>query len=73
VNAPQIELGQGASHPSVYGDSLLEYLTELATSYTSHTHPGELAAGVLPVTPMIPVPPILPPEPVLLSLIVKDA
>ena len=73
VAAAQIELGEGASHPSVYGDLLLEYLAELVEIYTFHTHPGELALGVLPVTPMLPVPPGIPPLPTLLSLIVKDA
>lgn len=73
VKAPKIELGDGASHPSVYGELLLQYLTQFAVSYTAHTHPGELALGVLPVTPMIPVPPVLPPLQSLLSPVVKDA
>lgn len=76
VKAPQIELGDGAGHPSVFGDLLLQYLTEFVTLYVAHTHPGELAAGILPVTPMPPTPPGLPLPPVealLLSNIVKDA
>jgi hypothetical protein len=34
-------------------------------------HPGELAAGVLPVTPMTPVPPMTAASPSLLSTKVK--
>src|SRR5262249_15087072 len=60
VNAPQIELVDGASHPLVFGDSLLQYLNQLVSLFNSHTHPGELAAGMLPVTPMIAVPPFTP-------------
>src|SRR5579863_9910464 len=73
VKATQIELGDGASHSSVYGDLLLQYLTQLAETYSFHMHPGELALGILPVTPMLPVPPAIPPLPSLLSPIVKDA
>lgn len=68
IDAPQIELVAGASHPLVFGDQLLQYLTQLVTMFNTHTHPGELAAGVLPVTPMVPVPPLQPPTPALLSL-----
>jgi uncharacterized protein involved in type VI secretion and phage assembly len=71
VDAPQIELVDGASHPLVFGDSLLQYLNQLVTLFNSHMHPGELAAGVLPVTPMVPVPPFTPATPDLLSLQVK--
>lgn len=73
VESPDISLGEGAAHPSVYGDSLLEYLTELTTIFETHLHPGELAAGILPVVPAPPVPPMLPPTPALLSPVVKDA
>jgi hypothetical protein len=68
VDAPQIELVSGASHPLVFGDQLLQYLAHLVTMFNTHTHPGEMAAGVLPVTPMVPVPPLQPPTPALLSL-----
>jgi uncharacterized protein involved in type VI secretion and phage assembly len=71
VDAPQIELVSGASHPLVFGDSLLQYLTQLTTLFNTHMHPGELAAGVLPVTPMLPVAQMTPPTPDLLSLQVK--
>ncbi len=67
IEAPQIEIVQGASHPAVFGDSLLQYLTQLVTIYQTHMHPGEMAAGILPVTPMPPVPPAQPPDPSLLS------
>lgn len=71
VEAPQIELVQGAPHPLVYGDSLLQYLTQAVTMFNAHLHPGELAAGVIPVTPAPPAPPLTPPTPSLLSMKVK--
>ncbi|MES9852184.1 MAG: phage baseplate assembly protein V [Candidatus Thiodiazotropha sp. L084R] len=54
VQAPQIELVQSASHPVVFGDELMSYLGQLVATLQSHTHPGEMAAGVFPVTPMVP-------------------
>jgi phage baseplate assembly protein gpV len=60
VEAPQIELVENATHPLVLGDQLLQYLTQLAAAYQSHTHPGEMALGVFPVTPAPPVPPLPP-------------
>ena len=71
VNAASIELVQGAPHPLVFGDSLLEYLNQLVTMFNSHVHPGELALGILPVTPAPPVPPFPPATPDLLSERVK--
>jgi Type VI secretion system/phage-baseplate injector OB domain len=68
IDAPQIELVDGASHPLVFGDSLVQYLNQLVSLFNSHMHPGELAAGVLPVTPMVPVPIFTPATPDLLSL-----
>lgn len=68
VDAPQIELVQGASHPLVFGDQLLQYLNQLGQIYQTHMHPGEMAAGVLPVTPAPPVPPFPPATPDLISL-----
>jgi uncharacterized protein involved in type VI secretion and phage assembly len=70
VDAPQIELVKGATHPLVYGDQLLQYLNQVAQIYQTHMHPGEMAAGVLPVTPAPPVPPLPPATPDLLSLTV---
>ena len=70
VDAPQIELAGGASHPLVYGDQLLQYLNQVVATYQSHMHPGQVA-GVLPVTPAPPVPPLPPATPSLLSLTVK--
>jgi hypothetical protein len=67
VEAKLIELGQGATHPAVFGDLLLQYLTQLATLYSAHVHPGELAVGILPVTPAPPQPMAQPPTPSLLS------
>jgi hypothetical protein len=71
VEAPQIELVDGASHALVFGDELMTYLNQLVNMFNSHLHPGELAAGVLPVTPAPPVPPLQPPTPSLLSMKVK--
>lgn len=68
VEAPQIELVENSTHPVVFGDNLLQYLNQMVQIYTTHTHPGELALGVLPVTPMIPVPPMPPATPSLLSV-----
>jgi len=68
LEAPLIQHGQAATHPAVLGDLLLAYLTQLATMFNTHVHPGELALGVLPVTPAPPVPPIPPPTPSLLSI-----
>jgi hypothetical protein len=71
VDAAQIELVDGASHPLVFGDNLLQYLNQIVSMFASHVHPGEMAAGVLPVTPAPPVPPFPPATPSLLSMRVK--
>jgi uncharacterized protein involved in type VI secretion and phage assembly len=71
VEAPQIELVENSMHPLVFGDDLLTYLNQLVTTFNAHLHPGELAAGVIPVTPAPPVAPMIPPTPGLLSLKVK--
>jgi len=47
IDAPQIELVDGASHPLVFGDDLLQYLNQVVQIYQSHLHPGELAAGII--------------------------
>jgi Type VI secretion system/phage-baseplate injector OB domain len=67
VEAPLIELVESSTHPLVFGDNLLQYLNQMVQTFNAHMHPGELAAGVLPVTPMIPVPPMAPATPSLLS------
>lgn len=71
VEAPQIELVQNATHPLVFGDQLLTYLNQLVTMFNAHVHPGELAAGIIPVTPAPPVPFFPPATPSLLSIRVK--
>jgi hypothetical protein len=68
IDAPLIMHGQAAVHPAVLGDQLLAYLTILVTMFNTHMHPGELAAGIIPVTPMVPVPQMPPPTPALLSI-----
>jgi hypothetical protein len=70
VEAPQIELVDGAAHPLVFGDSLLSYLNNLVTIFSTHMHPGETCAGI-PVTPMIPAQPFPGATPNLLSVKVK--
>jgi len=72
VEAPQIELVENAIHPVVFGDNLLQYLNQLVAMFNSHVHPGELAAGFIPVTPAPPVPPFPPATPALLSTRVKS-
>ena len=67
LEAPLIQHGDGATHPAVFGDQLLSYLTQIVTMFNAHLHPGELAAGMFPVTPVPPVPPLTPPTPALLS------
>ncbi len=72
VEAPQICLVENARHPVVFGDNMLKYLTQLVTTLQIHTHPGQLAAGVLPVSPMVPVPTFPLPQTSLLSTKVKS-
>jgi len=72
VEAPQIELVENSTHPIVFGDQLLQYLNQLVSMFNTHTHPGELAAGIFPVTPMTPVPPWTPADPSMLSTKVKN-
>jgi hypothetical protein len=67
LEAPLIQHGQGAVHPAVFGDQLLTYLNQLVAMFNSHVHPGELAAGFIPVTPAPPVPPFPPATPSLIS------
>lgn len=67
VEAPQIQLVEDSTHPLVFGDNLLQYLNQLVTMFNVHVHPGELAAGVIPVTPAIPQPQFPPATPSLLS------
>jgi hypothetical protein len=60
--------GQNAIHPAVLGDQLLAYLNMIVLMFNTHTHPGELAAGLLPVTPAPPLPPLPPATPNLISI-----
>lgn len=67
LEAPLISHGQNAAHPAVFGDQLLAYLNQLVGMFNSHVHPGELAAGFIPVVPTPPVPPFPPATPSLIS------
>jgi len=68
LEAPLIQHGQAAAHPAVFGDQLLAYLNQLVAMFNAHVHPGQLAAGFIPVTPSPPVPPFPPATPSLLSV-----
>ena len=70
VEAPQIELVENATHPVVFGDELMTYLTQLTTAYQSHIHAGETCLGI-PVTPAPPSVPLPQPTPSLISNKVK--
>ena len=70
IEAPQIEVVQGATHPAVFGDQLMTYLNQLVALFNAHMHPGHMA-GIIPVTPAPPTAPFTPPTPDLLSMKVK--
>jgi Type VI secretion system/phage-baseplate injector OB domain len=67
LEAPLIQHGQAAKHPSVLGDELLKYLSQLVTTFNAHMHPGQVAATGGPVTPAPPVAQMTPPSPTLTS------
>jgi uncharacterized protein involved in type VI secretion and phage assembly len=70
VEAPQIELVEGATHPLAFGDDLLSYLNQLVTMFNTHVHPGQSnVAG--PVTPTPPIPSFPSATPSLISTKVK--
>jgi len=66
VDAPLIELVEGAMHPVVFGDNLLQYLNQLVNIFNMHLHAGETCIGV-PVTPVPPASPFPPATPTLHS------
>jgi uncharacterized protein involved in type VI secretion and phage assembly len=70
IDAPQIELIENASHSGVFGDSLMNYLNQLVSTFNAHMHPGEVA-GPYPVTPMTPAAPLNAPTQDMLSNKVK--
>ena len=72
LDAPLVqEGGTMAVHPAVRGDVLMAYLTQITTMLNAHIHPGEMAAGILPVTPAPPQPFLSPPPAAMLSTRVK--
>jgi hypothetical protein len=66
IEAPLIELTDGATHPLAFGDSLLQYLNQLVSIFNAHMHVGETVMGI-PVTPIVPTTPFPPATPSLLS------
>ncbi len=66
VEAPLIELTEGATHPLAFGDSLLQYLNQLVSIFNTHMHVGETVIGI-PVTPIVPTTPFPPATPSMLS------
>jgi hypothetical protein len=66
VEAPLIELTDGAAHPLAFGDSLLQYLNQLVSIFNTHMHVGETVIGI-PVSPIVPATPFPPATPALLS------
>jgi len=67
IDAPQIELVNGSSHPALLGDELLQYLGQVVTTVNTHVHLG--TGPGIPTSP--PVTPLLPPTSSLLSTKVK--
>lgn len=65
------EGSESASQQAVLGNNLHTYLAQLVTLFNTHVHPGQLAVGVLPVTPAPPVAQMPSPSPSLLSNTVK--
>jgi hypothetical protein len=70
VEAPQIELVESSTHPLVYGDDLLQYLTTLVATFNSHVHPGSIGPGGSVITMPTPIA-ASPPSPGILSTKVK--
>ncbi len=72
VESPLIDLVENAPHPVVFGDLLLQYLNQLVMVFNTHLHVGEMAGGILPVTPAPPVTPFPAATPSLVSTRVKS-
>jgi hypothetical protein len=54
IDAPNIELVDGASHALVFGDDLVRYLNQIVQVYQSHTHPGQVSVPPAPSMPSVP-------------------
>lgn len=67
VDAPQIEIVDGGTHPTVLGDELLQYLIQVVTMLNTHVH-LDTGPGV-PTSPPLTL--LAPPESTLLSTQVK--
>jgi uncharacterized protein involved in type VI secretion and phage assembly len=70
IEAPAIELVDGAEHTAVFGDLLEKYLKKVVDGFNSHMHPGQ-QAGPYPVVPKKPASPISAPSSDLQSTKVK--
>ncbi|HUR63777.1 MAG TPA: phage baseplate assembly protein V [Candidatus Thermoplasmatota archaeon] len=66
LDGAQVEIVKSATHPLVYGDSLLQFLNQVVAQFNAHTHPGQ-TAGPYPVTPMVPSPTLSPAQSTMLS------
>lgn len=66
VECPSIELVKAATHPTVFGDDLLNWLNQFVNTFNTHQHVGQ-QAGPYPVTPMVPSSPQSPPLQTMLS------
>jgi hypothetical protein len=72
VTASQVEITEGASHPLVYGDDLLQFLRKFVLKFNTHMHSGQVAPPMGgPVSPMITSSSMDPPAQSLLSTKVK--
>ena len=68
IDAPSIQIVANAQHPLVFGDQLLQFLSQMVQMFNTHMHPGESTApGGGPVTPQLPVPTMSAPSNTLLS------
>ena len=70
IDATTIEIVANAQHPLVFGDQLLQFLSQMVQMFNTHMHPGQ-TAGPVPVTPQLPTPVMSPPSNSLLSQAVK--
>jgi hypothetical protein len=59
VEAPMINLGDSGNHPIVFGDSLVQYLSQLVMTLQTHVHSTIQSPTGLPSAPFTPLDPTL--------------